>query len=127
MVWLNMLEEDGYALYFDIYHTERNSGCGHPGYSFSGVLGDGHFEGEVQIEIGRFASVTFADEWLNPAPLAAFFQRSPRRQVEAALLDLCRMLATQAECEVQPPPRRHRRAAQQHLVQPDVADGLAFA
>ena len=110
MVWLNTVEENGNALYFDIYRTERFSCGDETRYSFAGELGDGLYEGEVQIEVGAAISVTFADAWLNPPALQQLFARSDRGALEAALTETGRLLAEQAESELPSLPRPHRRA-----------------
>lgn len=111
MVWLNAAEANGNALYFDIYRTERHSGSDSHRYSFAGDLGDGSYEGEVQIEVGPGGvSITFADAWLNPQALQEFFRRSDRAAIETALDEICRCLAETAEDELATLPRRHRPA-----------------
>lgn len=108
MVWLNANEKHGCALYFDIYRTERHEDPT-PRYTFAGILGDGRFEGEVQIEIGPSVNITFADAWLNPSALEEFFTRVAQAEVELALQESCRDLAIQADADAQAAPRPHRQ------------------
>lgn len=127
MVWLNAMAPNGNALYFDIYRSERQSNGGQPRYSFAGILGDGLFEGEVQIELGTTVSVTFADAWLNPSALEELFTRVDRRQIEAALGDSCLLLAEQVESEAQTEPRPHRQPARRRTPREAEESSLAFS
>lgn len=125
MVWLNATECNGSALYLDLFRTERRVGNGEARYAFSGILGDGGFEGEVLVEVGRTVDVVFADAWLDPAALTAFFSRVSRTEVEAALGEACRSLALAAERDEaeHPQPRPARRRKPRHdLVAETIAD-----
>lgn len=125
MVWLNATECNGSALYLDLFRTERRDCNGEARYAFSGVLGDGGFEGEVLVEVGSTVEVIFADAWLDPAALDAFFSRVSRTEVEAALGEACRSLALVASRDemLHPLPRpARRRVPRRDLVAEAVAD-----
>lgn len=91
MVWLDAVEDDGNALYLDRVRCERLRTAQGERLQLSGLLGDGSYEGEVQVTCSACgAEVTFADQWLAPRALAVFFGRVARETVEAALIDSCR-------------------------------------
>lgn len=83
MVYLCNGDESGLAVYLDLHALERKA----RGFVLCGTVGDGHYEGEVLIEIGAGAEVTFADAWLDPRALERFFDRVRRSAVEGALVE----------------------------------------
>jgi hypothetical protein len=106
MVWLDAVERDGNSLYFDALRSvRRKTGAGEM-LLLSGVLGDGSYEGEVQVNCtATGGEVIFADQWLAPRALADFFERIPRETVEETLLARCRQRS-----RLRPTgPRPHRR------------------
>ncbi len=86
MIYIGTNESDGSAIYFDIHSAERQG----RGFRISGTIGDGSYEGEVLVEVGRNESVTFADAWLGGAGFNEFIGRCNVMAVEEALLESVR-------------------------------------
>jgi hypothetical protein len=86
MIYIGTNESNGSAIYFDIHSAERQAG----GVRISGTIGDGSYEGEVLVEVGRIESVTFADAWLGGAGFSEFIGRCNVMAVEKALLETVR-------------------------------------
>lgn len=86
MIYIATTENNGSAIYFDIHSAERQG----RGMRFSGTVGDGCYEGEVLVEIGRSESVTFADAWLGGSGFAEFLDRCASTRLEDALLESVR-------------------------------------
>ena len=86
MIYVGTTEDNGSAVYFDIYSAERQG----RGVRLSGTIGDGCYEGEVLVEVGRSDSVTFADAWLGGAGFSEFIDRCGSDVLEKALLDSVR-------------------------------------
>jgi hypothetical protein len=86
MIYIGTTESNGSAIYFDIYSAERQG----RGMRISGTIGDGCYEGEVLVEIGRDDSVTFADAWLGGSGFSEFMSRCSSDILERALLDSVR-------------------------------------
>lgn len=86
MIYIGATEDCGSAIYFDIHAAERQG----RGMRFSGTIGDGCYEGEVLVEIGRNDSVTFADAWLGGSGFSEFMARCGSDVLEMALLDSVR-------------------------------------
>ncbi len=86
MIYIGTTENNGSAIYFDIYATERQgrSMC------ISGTIGDSCYEGEVLVEIGRNDSVTFADAWLGGSGFSEFIDRCGSDVLQSALLESIR-------------------------------------
>jgi hypothetical protein len=113
MVWLDAVEEGGNGLYLEVLDRERRRSGSHA----SVLLGDGAYEGEVQIEwTATEAIVTFVDHWLRPQALAAFFARIARDEVEQVLVNWCRTSHKNLPASL-PRPARHQRNAQRTSVQ----------
>jgi len=85
MIWLQMEEANGRALYFDIHRVEQRQQGERLCYSVLGMLGDGLDEGEVLIEVGSEVEVTFVDEWMPGRELPAFVAETGRETVSSAL------------------------------------------
>lgn len=100
MIYIGTTEDNGSAIYFDIYAAERQG----RGLRISGTVGDGCYEGEVLVEVGRNDSVTFADAWLGGTGFKEFITRCRSDVLEMALLDSVREL-----------PIFHSRAALPHV------------
>lgn len=83
MIYIGATEGNGSAIYFDIYSTERQG----RGMRIYGTLGDGCYEGEVLVEVGRNSSVTFADAWLGGSDYAEFITRCDTELLSQRLLD----------------------------------------
>lgn len=86
MIYIATTEDNGSAIYFDIHAAERQG----RGMRFSGTIGDGCYEGEVLVEVGRTDSVTFADAWLGGSGFSEFMERCRSDVLELALLDSVR-------------------------------------
>ena len=86
MIYIGTAEESGSAIYFDIHSAEQQG----RGMRFSGTVGDGCYEGEVLVEIGRIESVTFADAWLGGPGFSEFISRCGTAMLEEALLESVR-------------------------------------
>lgn len=83
MIYIGTTNFDGRAIYFDIYSHESAS-CA---LNISGTIGDGFYEGEVLIELGKHESVTFADEWLGGQGFSEFLSRCDVSAVKQSLID----------------------------------------
>lgn len=83
MIYVGTTTDNGSAIYFDIHAAERLG----RGVRISGTIGDGSYEGEVLVEIGRTDSVTFADAWLGGFGYSEFANRCNLDLLEDALLD----------------------------------------
>ena len=86
MIYIGTTQNNGSAIYFDIYAAEQQ---GHD-VRFCGILGDGLYEGEVLVEVGRHDCVTFADAWLGGTGFSEFMERCSSEVLERALLDSVR-------------------------------------
>lgn len=86
MIYIGTTEESGSAIYFDIYSAVRQG----RGMSISGTVGDGCYEGEVLVEVGRSESVTFADAWLGGSGFVEFMARCNSDVLEQSLLESVR-------------------------------------
>lgn len=87
MLYLEVAERSGSALYLDVHSVERRLEKGRPVLRVAGILGDGSYEGEVQVNCTEQVDVTFADAWLNSRALATFFTRIDHKVVCAALVE----------------------------------------
>lgn len=106
MIYIGTTESNGSAIYFDIYSAVRKG----RGLRISGTIGDGCYEGEVLVEVGRNDSVTFADAWLGGPGFSEFMERCNSDVLEKALLDSVREM-----------PLLHGRRSQPH------GNSLAYA
>ncbi len=88
MVWLDVAGENGCGLYFEIIGMEPRREKGGSILAVTGLVGDGHYEGQVLIEEGHQVSVTFVDEWLGAGDLHDFFANVDRQVVERALKEV---------------------------------------
>lgn len=86
MIYLCNSEQGNLAVYLDVHALERQE----RGFALSGILGDGHYEGDIMVEVGVEVDITFADLWLNRAGLETFFDRIDRGTVESALAEAAR-------------------------------------
>lgn len=111
MIYIGTTEDSGSAIYFDIHAAERQG----RGMRFSGTVGDGCYEGEVLVEIGRNESVTFADAWLGGTGFSEFMARCRTDVLEMSLLDSVREM-----------PVFHSRPSQPHVHTPP-SDGTMVA
>jgi hypothetical protein len=109
MVYIGTTENNGSAIYFDVHFAERRG----RGLSISGTIGDGCYEGEVLVEIGRSDSVTFADAWLGGSGFAEFISRCGVDVLERALLETLREM-----------PLFHKRSGRPHGNSPAYAGAM---
>ena len=114
MIYVGTTTDSGSAIYFDIHAAERLG----RGVRISGTVGDGCYEGEVLVELGRTDSVTFADAWLNGFGYSEFIRRCDLDLLEDALLDA-----------VSEMPVFHTKRSQPHVInresqEPVVAEDL---
>ncbi len=104
MIYIGTTQDNGSAIYFDIYAAERQG----RGMRFCGTLGDGCYEGEVLVEIGDSDCVTFADAWLGGSGFSEFMERCRPEALKSALLDSVREMtlfqsrASQPHCHSLP-------------------------
>lgn len=88
MIYIGTSGSNGSAIYFDVYSAERQG----RGMRISGTIGDGCYEGEVLVEVGRSDCVTFADAWLGGSGFAEFLSRCGADMLERALLETVRAM-----------------------------------
>jgi len=93
MVWLDVTGNNGSALYFVTDRVERLQGRGAAGFSVSGIVGDGQYEGEVIVEVGAAVEVTYVDAWLAAGAFDAFERRIDLDRVTAALTEVAERAA----------------------------------
>lgn len=86
MIYIGTTEDNGSAIYFDVHSAERQGRS----LNITGTIGDGCYEGEVIVEVGRSESVTFADAWLGGSGFAEFLSRCGADHLERALLETVR-------------------------------------
>lgn len=86
MIYIGTTDNNGSAIYFDIHSAVKRNG----GISVSGTIGDGSYEGEVLVEIGRNETVTFADAWLGGDGFRDFLARCDVAGIEKTLLESLR-------------------------------------
>ena len=86
MIYIGTTGNNGSAIYFDVYSAERQG----RGVRIAGTIGDGCYEGEVLVEVGRTDSVTFADAWLGGSGFTEFLCRCGADMLERALLETVR-------------------------------------
>lgn len=99
MIYIGTTGNNGSAIYFDIHAVERRG----RGLLICGTLGDGCYEGEVMVELGRSESITFADAWLGGSGFREFLGRCDVPAMEGELLEAVREL-----------PLFHSRRSQPH-------------
>lgn len=87
MIWLDMTEENGSALYLDIRGIEPRRRRGETVFAISGVLGDGRDEAEVLLDVGSGVEVVFVDEWLGEGRLEGLLARVSREELVRALAE----------------------------------------
>ncbi|MDH3453886.1 MAG: hypothetical protein OEL80_01985 [Desulfuromonadales bacterium] len=109
MIYIGTTRYSGSAIYFDIYATVRQG----RGMRISGTVGDGCYEGEVLVEVGRSESVTFADAWLNGSGFVEFLDRCGADALEKALLESVREM-----------PLQHARRSRPHGNRPTYGEAL---
>jgi len=115
MVWLDAVEAGGNGLYLEVLYRQRRR----TGTQVSVLLGDGAYEGEVQIEwTATEAIVTFVDHWLRPHDLSAFFARISRDEVEQVLVSWCRTSRKNLQASL-PRPSCHQRNVRRTSTQAD--------
>jgi hypothetical protein len=65
--------------------VEARRELGETGFVVTGTLGDGLYEGEVQVEVSSTVETVFLDEGLDPQAVAPFFRRFGREEVCTAM------------------------------------------
>ncbi len=88
MIYIETAEQGGRGIYLDIHAAERDG----RGVRLSGMVGDGFYEGEVLIEVGREVEVTFVDSWLGGGEVNAFLERCGADRLRLALAEAGRSL-----------------------------------
>ncbi len=86
MLWLQTGSENPQSLYLDVQQVEERQFRGREFFAVTGICGSGEWEGEVLIEIGAEAAVTFVDEWLDPGRLDGVLSCRDRASIAAALI-----------------------------------------
>lgn len=86
MIYIGTTGNNGSAIYLDVYSAERQG----RGLRISATIGDGCYEGEVLVEVGRSECVTFADAWLGGSGFTEFLSRCGADMLERALLETVR-------------------------------------
>ena len=109
MIYIGTTDDNGSAIYFDIYSAVRQG----RGMRISGTIGDGCYEGEVLVEVGRDDAVTFADAWLGGSGFREFMARCNPDALEHALIESVREM-----------PLLHVRSSQPHGNSPAYAGAL---
>jgi hypothetical protein len=98
MIYVGTTRDNGSAIYFDIHSAERSW----RGVRISGTIGDGCYEGEALVELGRSESVTFADAWLGGDGFSEFVDRCDLLILESDLLDTVREMPIFHSSRMQP-------------------------
>lgn len=98
MIYVGTTRDNGSAIYFDIHSAERTW----RGVRISGTLGDGCYEGEALVELGRSESVTFADAWLGGEGFREFAERCDLLSLETDMLDSVREMQIFHSSRMQP-------------------------
>lgn len=82
MVYFATTQNENSAVYFDIHTALRgqNEVC------FSGIIGDGFYEGEVLVSMGHRDSVTFLDAWTGSSDFNEFKERIDIGVIKSSLL-----------------------------------------
>lgn len=83
MIYIATEELEGRGVYFDTHSVERSG----RGVRVCGTVGDGCYEGEVLIEVGGEAEVTFVDQWLGSREAVSFLSRCGADRLRAALVE----------------------------------------
>ncbi len=108
MVWLDVTGNDGNALYFVTDRIERLIGTRAEGFTVSGILGDGGYEGEVIVEVGENPQVTFVDAWLARGDFSRFVASIDRERVSAVLTEVAAGLTRELSAHGNTTPRGGR-------------------
>lgn len=82
MIYIGAEAEGGCGIYLDVHATERKE----QGQQLLAIIGDGCYEGEVMISLGREVEITFVDAlWGDYGALRAFFCRHGEERLRADL------------------------------------------
>ena len=93
MIWLDAIDSQGNALYFDIHHVERQRRGRRWKHAVNGVCGNGLVEIDVLVEPDAGGVITFADLSAAGGADLPLLATVDRRALEAELL-----LAAEAHC-----------------------------
>lgn len=85
MLYLYNADATGNVVYLDIHAVEMKESGREKGFSLSGIVGDGLYEGEVLMEVGEDIEVTFVDAWLGGQGFGDFLRRVGRDALHRAL------------------------------------------
>ena len=106
MSYIGNQADGGCGIYLDVHNMERNR----RGTRLVGIIGDGHYEGEVIVEMLERPEITFVDElWGDRSGLRAFFDRHGEEKIRADL---------RQAMSVSTPQRREGRSVQPHVYLP---------
>lgn len=112
MVWLDVIDSQGNALYFDIHHVERQRRGRRWRYSVNGICGNGLDEIDVLVEPDAGGGITFADLSVNGNADFSLLTTVDRGCLESELL-----LAAESHCNQRYAPKPISRLFQTHCEQ----------
>ena len=98
MIWLDVTEESGNGIYFDIRGIETRRHGGETVFAIGGVLGDGQAESEILVEVGQGVEIVFVDEWLGRDRVHDLFARVGREELVSALSESAAGMSFCLEC-----------------------------
>jgi len=90
MIYIGTTRDSSSAIYFDIHATERRGRI----VCISGTIGDGCYEGEALVELGRTDEITYADAWLGGDGFQDFISRCDLDLLENTLIETLREMPT---------------------------------
>ncbi|PLY03620.1 MAG: hypothetical protein C0623_00975 [Desulfuromonas sp.] len=88
MIWLDICDDQGNALYFDMHHVERRRVGRRWQYAVSGICGNGLFEVSVLVEPNEEGEVTYIDLSAGSSCGRQLLSRLDSTQLEYELLDI---------------------------------------
>ena len=112
MVWLDAIDSQGNALYFDIHHVERRRRGRRWRHAVNGICGNGLVEIDVLVEPDAGGIVTFADLSANGHGDISLLSNVDRFGLESELL-----LAAESHCNQRYAPKSISRLFQSHYEQ----------
>jgi len=115
MLWLELIGTNSGAFYLDICSCEVHSRPERFAWSMSGILGDGHRESPVLIEVGEEVCITFLqDDWKGLRPSGEFSDVDPwhlETALRYALGIPSSIMEEEFSAEGASPPRSSRRSS----------------
>lgn len=112
MVWLDAIDSQGNALYFDIHHVERQRRGRRWRHTVNGICGNGLIEVDVLVEPDAGGTVTFADLSATGHADISLLASVDRYCLESELL-----LAAESHCNQRYAPKPHSRLFSTHYEQ----------